>query len=189
MNGMEWIDLVFGAGKEAWDLTAPQMAARAALIYAVALAIVRIGKKRFMGRATAFDVIVGIILGSIASRAVTGNAPMIPTMTAAAATMLLHWAFSALAVRWSPFGTLIKGRNRILVKDGQADEDALCAAHMSSQDLAEALRGQGVDEIAAIKEARLERDGSVSVIRKPPDLRVVTIGVEQGVKTVRLELG
>ena len=82
MNGMEWIDLVFGAGKEAWDLTAPQMAARAALIYAVALAIVRIGKKRFMGRATAFDVIVGIILGSIASRAVTGNAPMIPTMTA-----------------------------------------------------------------------------------------------------------
>ena len=44
MNGMEWIDLVFGAGKEAWDLTAPQMAARAALIYAVALAIVRIGK-------------------------------------------------------------------------------------------------------------------------------------------------
>ena len=103
--------------------------------------------------------------------------------------MLLHWAFSAVAVRWSAFGTLIKGRNRILVKDGEADEDALCAAHMSSQDLVEALRGQGVDEIAAVKEARLERDGSVSVIRKPPELRVVTIGVEGGVKTVRLELG
>jgi len=50
-----------GAG----GLTAPQMAARAAIVYALTLVMVRLGKKRFLGKATAFDIILGIMPGSI----------------------------------------------------------------------------------------------------------------------------
>ena len=184
---MDVVEMLLGLGEEN-GLSALQMGARAAVVYVVTLAIIRLGKKRFMGRATAFDIIVGIVLGSIASRAITGNAPMVPAMTAAAVVMALHWSFSALAVRWSPFGTMIKGSNRLLIKDGAVDEDALCEAHMTTRDLHEALREQGVEELAGVAEAHLERDGTVSVIRKPTEPRIVSIQVAPGVQTVRLEL-
>lgn len=170
------------------NLTALQMGARALVVYVVTLVIIRLGKKRFMGRATAFDVIVGIVLGSIASRAITGNAPMIPALTAAAVVMILHWAFSALAMRWGAFGKLIKGRSRLLVKDGNVDEDELRAAHMTRRDLLVAVREQGVTEISKVSEARLERDGSVSVVGKSAEPRIVTVRVEDGVQTLRLEI-
>ena len=184
---MDLLETLLGPGAEN-DLGALQMGARALVVYVVALAIVRLGKKRFMGRATAFDVIVGIVLGSIASRAITGNAPMVPAMTAAAVVMALHWGFSALAVRWALFGRVIKGRSRLLVKEGRVDEDALCEAHMTARDLLVAVREQGASEVSMVSEARLERDGTVSVIPKAAEPRIVDIKVELGVQTVRLEL-
>ena len=186
---MDLIELLLGAGKEANDLTALQMGARAVLIYVITLGIVRLGKKRFMGRATAFDVIVGIVLGSIASRAITGNAPMVPAMTSCAVIMAMHWTFSGVAVRWHGFGKAIKGESSRLVADGKIDEDALYSAHMTSHDLHEALREQGVTDPADVADARLERDGSVSVIKKLSEPKVVTVDVSSGVQTVRIELG
>ena len=171
---MEMVDLILGLHEETYDLSVLQMAARAVVIYLVTLVIVRLGKKRFMSQATAFDVIVGIVLGSIASRAITGNAPMLPTMAAAGVVMALHWAFSAIAVRSGMFGNLIKGRNRLLVKDGAVDEAELCAAHMTSNDLLGALREQGIESVGGVAEARLERDGSVSVIKKAAEPRILT---------------
>ena len=184
---MDLFDMLLGSGAEK-DLTALQMGARALVVYVVTLAIVRLGKKRFMGRATAFDVIVGIVLGSIASRAITGNAPMVPAMTAAAVVMALHWGFSAVAVRWGLFGRVIKGRSRLLIVNGVVDEDALCDAHMTTRDLMDALREKGVPEVAKVAEARLERDGTVSVVRKAAEPRIVTVRVEEGVQTLRFEL-
>lgn len=185
---MDLFDMLLGLGAEK-DLTALQMGGRALVVYVVTLAIIRLGKKRFMGRATAFDVIVGIVLGSIASRAITGNAPMVPALTAAAVVMALHWGFSAMAVRWEFFGKVIKGRSRLLIKDGEVDEDELCAAHMTRRDLLVAVREQGVSEVSQVSEARLERDGSVSVLGRSPEPKIIDIKVEPGVQTVRLELG
>jgi hypothetical protein len=40
--------------------------------------MVRFDKRAFMGKATALDVILGIMVGPIVSRAITGNAPLVP---------------------------------------------------------------------------------------------------------------
>ena len=142
------------------------MALRAVLIYAVTLAFIRLAKKRFLSQASAFDVVVGIIIGSIASRAITGNAPMLPSMAACAAIIALHWLFSAIANRSHGFGELIKGSSSVLVENGETDGKALRSAHMTERDLTEALRQQGIEKPDQVKEARLERNGSVSVIKK-----------------------
>lgn len=113
---------------------------------------------------------------------------MVPAMAAAAVVMALHWGFSALAMRWAAFGKAIKGRSRLLVKNGVADEDAIRDAYMTRGDLREALREQGVSEVSSIAEARLERDGTVSVVKKAAEPRIVTVRVEDGVQTLRLEL-
>jgi uncharacterized membrane protein YcaP (DUF421 family) len=155
-----------GLAGEAKDLGAPEMAIRAVLVFLVVLVIVRLGKKRFLGRATAFDVIIGIILGSIASRAITGNAPLWPSMAACAVLMATHWVLSAAALRSHAFGSLIKGGNRVVIRDGRTDDEALRKAHMTEHDLHEALREHGLTDCKGVAEARLERDGSISVIKR-----------------------
>lgn len=186
---MEFADMLLGLGEEARDLSPWQMAARAVVLYLATLAIVRIGKKRFLSRASAFDVIVGIVIGSIASRAVTGNAPILPSLTAIAAVVALHWLVSAVAVRWQGFGRLIKGGDEMLIRDGAVDHKALRSAHMTPRDLDEALREAGIADPAAVHEGRLERNGKVSILKAKGEPHIVEIAVAPGVQTVRVEIG
>ncbi|MEA2387026.1 MAG: hypothetical protein QOJ22_1200 [Thermoleophilaceae bacterium] len=184
----EWLQAALGIGLESRDLGVVQMGLRAAIVFMVTVAIVQLGKKRFLGRATAFDVILGIMLGSIVSRAVTGNAPLVPALGAAAVLMLMHWLFSSIALRWHGFGALVKGRARLLVQDGRTQDEAMRASHMTEHDLWEDLRSKSVSSLAEVKEARLERSGQLSVIKAKPEPKVVEVAVRDGVQTVRIEI-
>lgn len=186
---MDALEEIIGLGEEAMQLDAGEMAARAVIIYVITLAIVRLGKKRFMGSGTAFDMIVGIMLGSMTSRALTGNAPLVATMVAAAVLIAMHWLLSAIAVRWHGFGILIKGRPDTIVSDGRVDDHMLRKAHMTERDLEEDLRGHGVRDIPEVAEARLERNGQLSVVKKPSEPRLIEVQVAPGVQTLRIELG
>ena len=142
------------------------MCARAVLVYIALITIVRFGKKRSLGEATAFDAILVIIIGSIAGRAITGGAPLFPSLAADAALVGLHWVFSALAEVLPGFGNFIKGKTTLLIKKGQVQSANLSRAHMSTDDLAEGLRLKGVGSAADVEEARLERSGELSVLKK-----------------------
>jgi uncharacterized membrane protein YcaP (DUF421 family) len=67
---------------------------------------------------------------------------------------------------WPALGALLKGHDTVLVRDGEIDHKALSQSHMAMDDLKQDLRQQGVGDAAAVKEARLERSGKVSVVRK-----------------------
>lgn len=161
-----YLDAALGLSSQSQELAYYQMTARAVMMYIALLVIVRAGKKRFLGRATAFDVLLVITLGSIAARAITGGAPFFVSIVALAALVFLHWLFSAIARDWQYFSGLIKGHSTILVQSGQVDHEALRGVHMSTDDLAEDLRQQGVADPGRVKEARLERSGQLSVIQK-----------------------
>lgn len=183
------LSAVLGLGDDA--LSWRHMAVRAVVVYVAALAMVRLGDKRFLGKSTAFDVILGVILGSVVSRAITGQSPFVPTLVAAAVLVALHWLLAWVAFRSDRFGTLVKGTPRTLVQDGEIRWDAMRRSHVTEDDLLGALRAAGgVADVARVKVARLERDGVVSVVeRDAPTPRVVEIEVADGVQRVRIELG
>jgi len=189
MNDIEsWVRLALGIGVDSQEMGAWQMALRAMIVYAVTLAMVRLGKKRFMGKATAFDVILGIVLGSIVSRAITGNAPLVPTLAATATLIALHSGLTAIACRWHGFGEVIKGRPRVIVRNGRKDEKAMMTAHLTDRDLEEDLRRHAMTGIEDVAEARLERNGDISIIKSGREPKVVSVAVADGVQTVRIEL-
>jgi uncharacterized membrane protein YcaP (DUF421 family) len=148
---------------------------------------VRLTKKRFMSRASAFDVILGIMLGSIVSRAITGNAPFGPALAASAALIAMHWLFSFVAYYWHGFGIAVKGQPRVLIRDGAPDRNAMRRAHITEHDLHEDLRTEGLDSPVKVREARLERSGKLSVVKRS-DPKIVEVKVEGGVQVVRLEI-
>jgi uncharacterized membrane protein YcaP (DUF421 family) len=162
------LQFALGLDHEPADFGVVQMACRAVVVYVVTIIMVRLAQRRFLGRATAFDVILGIMLGSIVSRAVTGNAPLVPTLAAAAVLIVVHWVISWLSYRSHAFGIAVKGRSRVLIKDGDLDRAAMRATHISEHDLRESLRSVGLAGYDEVSEARLERSGLVSVIRAQP---------------------
>lgn len=160
------INALIGLHAKPDDLTFAQVALRAILVYGAVIALVRVGKKRFLAQATAFDAILLVLIGSVASRAISGTAPFFATLLAVAVLIGVHSAFSYLSCRWSTFSRLVKGNPTVVVKEGQVVQQALRGAHMSSGDLEEDLRKKGVADNSQVAEARLERDGTLSVLKK-----------------------
>ncbi|HEX8748605.1 MAG TPA: YetF domain-containing protein [Pyrinomonadaceae bacterium] len=161
------LNWAIGLELESKDINALQMSLRAVIVFIVSIAMLRIGNKRFMGKSTALDVMLGIVFGSMVSRAITGNAPFFPTLAASLVLVLLHWILAALALRSHGFGYLVKGRDRLLVRDGEAQQEEMRKSHITEEDLKEALRAQGkAPEIKEIKAAHLERNGDISLIMK-----------------------
>lgn len=186
-----WLQLgdVLGLGHEAEGVGAVQMAVRTIVVYVVALAIVRIGSKRFLGQASAFDMIVAIMLGSIMSRTINGSAAFVPTLLSGAVLIAAHWLLAALAYRLDWLGPLVKGNARLLVRDGEIDRGAMREAVVSDNDLEQAVRLQGGQtNMARVRLAMLERDGSISVIAADREPVVLDVRVEDGVQTVRIRL-
>lgn len=187
-----WAGFVWALGIELPqdDLTIGHMAARAVVVYVTALATARLGDRRFLGKASAFDVILAIILGSVVSRAITGSAPFFPSLVAGFVLVMTHLAFAVTQFHFSRFGKLIKGNPRVVVRDGEILWDAMRASHLSENDLRGALRAQAhVDDLSEVAEARLERSGDVSVVKREREPRAIDVEVEAGVQTVRIVLG
>lgn len=161
-----FFEMALGLSLRPQDLGVGQIALRALLVYLAMIGLVRFGKKRFLSRATAFDAILVIVIGSTAARAITGNAPFFATLAAVFVLIATHWVISFLTRSSPALGSLVKGTPTVLIRNGRVDNKALMAAHMSRDDLNEDLREEGIAAPADVKEARLERSGKLSVIRK-----------------------
>ena len=186
----EQFQALFGLGAYAENAGAVSIALRVVLVYAAALVLVRLGNKRFLSEATAFDVIVAIMLGSIMSRALDGSSPFGPTVLVAAVLIGLHWLFSVLAYHTSWFGTLVKGEPVLLIRDGEVQRPGMRRGSITEADLTQALRLQtNQSDPGKVKRAYLERNGQISVVPYPQEPRAVTVAVEDGVQTVKIERG
>ncbi len=180
---------LLNANAEAFDLEVFEMVLRAVVVYLFAVLAVRLGHKRFMGQTTAFDLILGIILGSVVSRAITGQSPFVATLCAAVALIVCHWMFAFLTFHFELLGPWIKGKPRLLVRDGKIDTRNMRKSLIGQRDLDEALRLRGQSSaINRVLLAHLERSGVISIILKEREPKVIEVRVEDGVQTVRVKV-
>jgi uncharacterized membrane protein YcaP (DUF421 family) len=183
------IQSFLGVGAGAEHVAAAQTGLRTVLVYALTLALVRIANKRFLSEATAFDVVVAIMLGSIMSKAVDGSTPLHLALLAGAVLLGMHWVFGVLAFHTDWFGPLVKGERVLLIKDGEIQEEGMRRANVTLADLAQVLRLQtnGTDP-SKVRLAYLERNGEISVVPQQDEARIFDVSVEDGVQTVRIKL-
>ena len=162
MNALnDWL----GLGWEPKDLTVAQIVLRATIVFISALVMARIADKRFLGKMSALDVILGFILASMLARAVNGSAAFFPTLAGGFVLVLLHKACAALAFHSEKFGDLVKGCESLIVKEGKVVPEAMSANHISERDLLEELRQEGqVSSVEEVMTAFVERSGKISVI-------------------------
>jgi uncharacterized membrane protein YcaP (DUF421 family) len=161
------LDHLLGLHAAANDLTFSQMGCRCLIVFAVGVVLIRVADRRFMARNAAFDVLLGIVLGSVLSRAINGQAAFFPTLGASAVLIVLHRLLGMLASRFRAIALLINDQPVVLVRDGRIDGEVLRRHNIDEDDLEENLRLNGNEAgVANILEARLERNGSISVVKK-----------------------
>lgn len=153
------------------DLTIAQEMARAVLIFAYGLVLLRSCGPRMFGHWSALDIVITIMVGSALARAMTGSAPLVGTMAAAAVMAGAHVALAALVARNPKIAHLVEGMPVRLVHHGKIDHVARMRNMISECDLHEALRQQGIDgegHIENVKVMTLEPSGHLSIIKVEP---------------------
>src|SRR3954447_9357628 len=111
-------EAVFGADAQlAWW----QGCARAVVVFAYGLALVRIAGRRVFGRWAALDIVVAIVVGSNLSRALTGNAPLLGTLVATTLLMALHRVLAPAAARSPCLSKLVEGPAIDLARNGRPE--------------------------------------------------------------------
>lgn len=180
---------IVGGDADENQLAIGQMIVRAIIVFISALVMVRIGKRRFMGGYTALDTVMGVIIGSVLSRAINGSARLTETLGAALALVCLHWLFAALCFYSANFRTWLTGSQRELIKNGEIQWESMRKSKISEDDLMQAVRLKGgVEKLEQVESACLERGGVITVIPKKSQPRILEIDVAEGIQRVRIEI-
>lgn len=166
-----------------------QVVVRTAVIYLIALVIIRVGKRRFMGNYSAFDILLGFIVGSVMARGITGAIRFLDMVIVVSVLMLLHWLIATVSFYWEGFSRVVENTPRKLIVDGEMQKDAMEKSKIAENDLMQALRDRANTESPEkVKTAYLERDGNITVVLRSNEPRVIDVDVKDNVQTVRIVL-
>ena len=158
------INELFGTGE---NLTPLQMAVRAFIMFFITLALIRLGGLRIFGKKTAFDNVLVIMLGAVLARGVVGASPFFSTVAASAVMVIIHKILALLAMKYIWVGKIVKGVHRSLYKNGEMNLKNMRITSISKDDLMEGIRLEiNSDSLDDVKEALIEKNGQVSVIKK-----------------------
>lgn len=186
-----WQDFVWSIGGAEISSPMPlwQIALRTVVIYAVALFLIRVAKRRFMGGFTTFDILLGFVVGSIMSRAITGAVRLLDMTIIVSILIGLHWLVAAITYKNEEVSEYVENSARKLIEDGKIIEEAMEESKIGKNDLLQALREKGgVEKPEQVKSAYLERDGSITVIPRNCESHLVEIDVKENVQTVRIKI-
>ena len=184
-----YLDLILGLTTVQALLPAWQMALRATIVYSLAVTLVRLSRKRFLAKPSSFDLVLLLMLGSVLSRAITGNAPFFPTLAAGTVLILIHTFISAITFYSTRWGALIKGRAMILIKDGNVNWDNMRRAQLTERDLLSSLRRNAqLLDYSGVKLAILERNGEISIIKKRKMGYNFEVGVKPGIQVIKVQI-
>jgi len=152
-------------------LSTAQEAARAVLIFSYGLFLLRMSGPRMFGHWSALDIVITIMVGSALARAMTGGAPLLGTMVAAAVMAGLHVVLAHGVARYGLLARIVEGKPVTLIDHGKIDHAARKRSKISDADLREALREHGMDgegKVANVKAMTLEPSGRLSVVKIEP---------------------
>ena len=187
-NLWEMFNSAIGTSEVTPQIPTWQIIPRVIVVYLVALLIIRLGKRRFLGGYTTFDILLGFVVGSIMSRAITGAVSFVNMFFIVATLVGIHWIIAIITFYFDTDGA-IKSSERQLIKDGEIIKNAMRKSKLGENDLLQAMREKGnVESLDKVKSAYLERDGTITVIPKSRDAQVIEVEVKENVQTIKILL-
>lgn len=143
---------------------------RAAVMYVLVMVLVRASGKRAVGQFTPFDLILLILIGNAVQNGINGGDNSLTGAVIMAATLVaLNYAVAWLTSRSRVAERALEGVPVVLARHGRLYRDVLRRELVSEDDFDEALRINGVTDLADVQLALLETNGSISVVPEKRD--------------------
>jgi uncharacterized membrane protein YcaP (DUF421 family) len=134
-------------------------------IYAFMMIVFRICGKRTLKDITVFDFVLLLVLSEGVQQALTSDDfSLVNAWVIIATFLLLDVIMSLLKRRFRILDRLMDGEPIIIVRDGVPLEKRMAKERIDMEDVLEAARQNGLESMAQIKYAVLERNGSISII-------------------------
>lgn len=160
---MQWIEKVLTA--PGTELDPWMVIPRTAIVFLVAVIYVRWAKKRFIAQASALDLVLAVVFGSVLSRGINGSATLLSTLVGAFCMILFHRIVIHFAARNPKFFNLVKGHREIVFEDGKFRRDTMHIHDVTEEDVRQELRTMAqTEDLELITKAVLERSGRISVL-------------------------
>jgi uncharacterized membrane protein YcaP (DUF421 family) len=142
---------------------------RATAIYFFLFALTRGMGKRELSEMTAFELLLLVTVGDLVQQGVTEEDMSVTGAMLGVGTIGLWIVAGAwVSFRWKGARRLVEGVPVIVVKDGLPVMEALRIERVTLEEVLEAARQQGIENLRDVKLAVLEPDGRFSLIKRGP---------------------
>ncbi|KAB8137443.1 DUF421 domain-containing protein [Gracilibacillus oryzae] len=136
-------------------------------IYIFIILALKIFGKRSLAKLNAFDFVVTIALGSILASTLTNSKVTISAGFASILVVLfLQYLVSNFTVKIPFFNKAIKSEPALLFYEDKFLTKTLKKERVHKEEIMQAVRESGEDDMSQIKQVILETNGSLSVIKK-----------------------
>jgi uncharacterized membrane protein YcaP (DUF421 family) len=141
---------------------------RGLVVYFFLLMVFRIAGKRTLSEATAFDLVLLLIISETTQQAMVDNDHSMTNGGVLIFTLVGADILLSYAKQWFPaLDPVLDGTAVILLRDGKVLKHRLNSERVDSSDILEAAREQrGLESLDQIKLAVLERGGQISIVPK-----------------------
>lgn len=139
---------------------------RGLAIYFALLVIFRLAGRRSLSDASTFDLVLILIVSETVQNALVADDPSVTTAILLVATLVgvdvfLLW----LKTHFPRVELVLEGAPLLIVDDGRMLRWQMRILNVDEDDVAEAAREQhGIDELAQVERAYVERTGKITVI-------------------------
>ena len=138
--------------------------------YAVMLFGFRVFGKRELGQVTVFDVAMILLIANAVQNAMVGPDTSLLGGTLVAGTLLvLNYLVARLRIGDRLFRHMVEGRPSVLVSHGQWNEAIMRREGIDRDEVRAAMRQNGILDLADVRLAVLEANGSISVVHRSAD--------------------
>lgn len=150
-----------------WTLGTPvlELVIRAAVIYVVFFAALRLFGKREIGQFTVFDLALVLLAANALQPAITGaDASVLGGLVVIVTLFVINRGISLLRVRSPLVRRILEFGPTVVGRDGAWLLPELIRQGLDLVDVEAALREHGIEDVSEMKLATLESDGSISVV-------------------------
>src|SRR6476660_2864197 len=116
-----------------------EIAERSAVMFLIALILIRISGMRPFGKGDGIDTIITFLIGAILSRGIVGATPFFSTVISVIVILFIHKIMTKLSVYNKQFETIVKGKSYLLYAGERFIPANLKKANVSINDVYEEL--------------------------------------------------
>lgn len=154
---------------------------RTILLYIVIILAIRIMGKRQIGELQTSELVVTLLISDIAAIPMQNTeqsllSGIVPILILIVCEIII----SLLMLKRAGFRRIICGKPIVIISDGKINQGEMHRLRMSTEDLSEELRQQGIFNIEDVGFAIVETNGKLSVLKKPE--KDVPTAKELGIK-------